>query len=385
MLPKWYPNETDVQLGTFVQQQARLLKEDNDVYVIYVQAIADLPHRWKVVDRTEEGLNERVVYFRSAKGWFRRWRQANRYRRAQQMAYAQWGIDVDVCHVHVPYRSALLALWLYIKKRVPFVVTEHWSGHLTGLFHQKNSLDKFLYKGVVKKAAGIVVVSELLRQKFKANTGLDALVIPNLIEGPLTVPDRPSAADDERIRLLSVADMVDHIKDITGLIAAFEQARIVRPQLHLTLIGGGADEQHIRAVIRRRKLENSIEMRGRLPHAEVLQAYSDCAIYVCNSTVETFGMAVAEALMAGKPVVCTRCGGPEEFLSAENALQVDPGNVPQLTAALLDMAQHYPTYDAQQISTAIQGRFGAAAVRRQLNALYHAVVQLNVKKNAPGH
>jgi hypothetical protein len=64
------------------------------------------------------------------------------------------------------------------KTGIPFVVTEHWSGHLTGEYEEKNSADKTLYKQVLQKASGIATVSKLLRDKFKENTGFDSIVIP---------------------------------------------------------------------------------------------------------------------------------------------------------------------------------------------------------------
>jgi hypothetical protein len=42
ILPRWYPNKEDIQLGNFIRQQALLLKDDFAIYVIYVQADSKL-------------------------------------------------------------------------------------------------------------------------------------------------------------------------------------------------------------------------------------------------------------------------------------------------------------------------------------------------------
>jgi glycosyltransferase involved in cell wall biosynthesis len=100
------------------------------------------------------------------------------------------------------------------------------------------------------------------------------------------------------------------------LLTAFHQAFQTNPNLHLTLIGGGPDEDKIKTHLQKLNLPSqAITLKGRLAHEEVLRAMATCDFYICNSRYETFGMTVAEALYAGKPVICTRCGGPETFLT----------------------------------------------------------------------
>ena len=194
ILPRWYPNKTDVQLGSFIQQQAILLKDQFHIHVIYVQAIENLNQTFDIESSDENGIDEQIVYFKSAKGPLKKVINARRYKKAQQLAFILDPYTPALCHIHVPYRSAFLALKLH-KSGIPYVITEHWSGHITGEYEQKNSADKKLLKVVLTNAKRIATVSQLLREKFKANTGFDSEVIPNLIN----VPESNVSADSEKI------------------------------------------------------------------------------------------------------------------------------------------------------------------------------------------
>jgi glycosyltransferase involved in cell wall biosynthesis len=52
------------------------------------------------------------------------------------------------------------------------------------------------------------------------------------------------------------------------------------------------------------------------------------------SDVETFGVALIEALACGLPVVATRSGGPDEVITPEVGILVDRGDVAGLAQAL---------------------------------------------------
>ena len=368
ILPRWYPNVTDIQLGSFIQQQAILLKDSFTIHVIYVQAIAEITsknQKFEVTQTTENGIDERLVYFKQSKGIFRKIINAQRYKKAQEIAFNLDPINPDLCHVHVPYRSGFLALKLN-KSGVPFVITEHWSGHLNGEFDKKNVADKKLYDSFLRKAAGISTVSQLLRDSFKKNTGFDSEVIPNFIQAGTPLVNFTS----EKIELLCVADLVDETKNISGLLTAFAEARKKNNKLKLTIIGGGPDENILLKLANDLGLEDDCHFTGRKSFNQVQESYAKCHFYICNSNFETFGMAVAESLSAGKPVICTDCGGPTEYLSNENSLVIATRNDSQLTDAILHMADSFSEYNAELVSRDLLVRFGAETVREKLVTFY---------------
>jgi glycosyltransferase involved in cell wall biosynthesis len=356
----------DVQLGTFIQKQAILMKDDFNIFVIYVQGDPNLKKKFEFVESFENGITERIIYYKQSKSALKKIVNARRYKMAQLMGLKDANFEADLCHVHVPYRSAFLALDLK-KKGIPFVITEHWSGHINGEFNNKNAADLAIYKQVIGKAKAISTVSNLLQTRFKENTSFDSEVIPNLIEENSAIR---KVSTSERIEILTVSDLADDVKNITGLISAFKRANEKGRKLHLTIIGGGPDQELISSLIEDLGLKDSITLRGRLEHSDVLTAYPNCDFYVCNSNFETFGMTVAEALLAGKPVICTQCGGPEEYVHPKNGILIPVKDNQKLSEVIIEMADNYEKYNPDILSNEIRSKFGAENIKSKIKEFY---------------
>jgi len=58
-------------------------------------------------------------------------------------------------------------------------------------------------------------------------------------------------------------------------------------------------------------------------------------IYVCASLMETFSLSIVEAMYFGKPVISTRCGGPEEIVDdGKTGLLIPVADVEQMVSAV---------------------------------------------------
>ena len=370
-LPRWYPNPKDIQLGTFIQEQAILMAGRYEVSVIYVQQSDHIEGNYKTTVTTSNGITEIRIDFKT-NPYFKKLSHFNRYVKAQRMAFKLLKSPIDLCHVHVPIRPVFLALKLLKKAEVPFIITEHWSGHLNGQFLQKSVLYKSYYRKILSKAAKITTVSSFLQSKFKQNTGFDSIVVPNYIQRHITLEQE--LKNDNLIQILTIADLHDLSKNINGLIHGFSNALIKNDRLRLTIVGGGPDQASLENLVKDLKLERYINFTGRLAHDEVLKTIPACDFYICNSNFESFGMTVAEALYSGKPVVSTKCGGPEEFVNTENGLLIDVNDQEALIEAILNMANNFQLYKNTAIVTQIEQRFGKRAVEKQWANLYNSIL-----------
>jgi glycosyltransferase involved in cell wall biosynthesis len=74
---------------------------------------------------------------------------------------------------------------------------------------------------------------------------------------------------------------------------------------------------------------------GFVPNDELQAYYARAAVVACPSHREGFGVACAEAMAHGKPVVASAVGGLKDLVvDGETGLLVPPGDVPALRGAL---------------------------------------------------
>ena len=109
--------------------------------------------------------------------------------------------------------------------------------------------------------------------------------------------------------------------------------------------------------------------------AEIYRKY-DC--FVLPSARETFGVAYIEAMSAGLPVIATKCGGPEEFVTKENGLLISTDNEQELTAAMEKMYHTSKEYDVNKMRAYIQEHFSMEAVADKVCSVYKKVLKGNI-------
>ncbi|HEX6843184.1 MAG TPA: glycosyltransferase family 4 protein [Stellaceae bacterium] len=90
----------------------------------------------------------------------------------------------------------------------------------------------------------------------------------------------------------------------------------------------------VRQAIAEHGLEERVELAGEWSPARLATAYGEADAFVLASYHEGYGMAFAEALAHGLPVVGTTAGAIPEIVPASASLLVPPGDGDALTAAL---------------------------------------------------
>jgi glycosyltransferase involved in cell wall biosynthesis len=119
------------------------------------------------------------------------------------------------------------------------------------------------------------------------------------------------------------------------------------------------------------------------PNAAVRAAMGRCLALVAPSVwPEPFGIVVAEALSAGRPVVASRIGGiPEIVHDRREGLLVEPDDAPALAAALARIAGDGALRDALAANArARSAAFTPAAVVPRFEAVYERVLSATARR-----
>lgn len=122
-------------------------------------------------------------------------------------------------------------------------------------------------------------------------------------------------------------------KDHLTLIKAVEAVRRTRP-VRLVVFGEGAYRARYEEYVREHGLEDVVSLPGFTDNLPAEERRADC--YVSSSCLESFGIAIAEALASGVPVVATDCPcGPREILRDGRFGELVPvGDVAAMAAAI---------------------------------------------------
>jgi glycosyltransferase involved in cell wall biosynthesis len=264
--------------------------------------------------------------------------------------------DATAVHAHVgiPTGAAVAEV---LPPPLPLVVTEHATYLATELTYPAG---RRLYRHVLDRAHRVLAVSEVEARRIRAafpDRRDRVLAAGNPVRSIGSAPERRS---DARDRWLYVGNLIER-KGVHQLLAAFARWAADHPTATLTLAGGGADEPALRAQARELGLAERIRFLGPVAPAELGPVLDAADVLVHLSRLETFGMTVVEAAMAGLPVVVTRCGGPEQVLA--RAAEVGLAQLIPVRASSADVVAAVARISAADADT-------AAAVRRELEDSY---------------
>lgn len=373
-LTKWYPSKFG-ELGIFVQKHAKAVSEYCNVNVMYVCSDDSLATPYQTVLSNTEGFMEIVVYYKKNNSVLKSLINALRYLRAAHIGIkeAQKNIGViDLIHVNVLNRPGLVALLIKKFKGIPYIVTEHWTGYFTGEYEKSSFFKKTISQLIIRNASAVTTVSNSLKEKMMS-LGLENnyTVVPNIIESM----SLPAPCNNSKVKILTVADLVDSRKNVSGVIKAISKIVKTNPEIEYHIIGDGPDSKDLRSLSDSMQLTNNfIFFHGLQTNAFVYDFLKQIDFVVINSNIETFSVVAAESLVIGKPVIATICGGPEEFVTSSTGILIEKNNPDQLEKAILQMIATYKNYDPQLLNQTIINRFNYRTIGKQFYAIYKPLI-----------
>jgi glycosyltransferase involved in cell wall biosynthesis len=292
----------------------------------------------------------------------------------------------DMTHVHIMVRPALIAWWASWWHSIPFLISEQSSQYLDGGYARKGALAKAIHHFLFRRARRVTAVSAHLGDALvKHGLCLRCEVVPNVVPGT----DRPLPLRGPAGSFMVVADLVDRTKNVSGVLRALAAVRHQRPELRLEVIGDGVDAAALRDLSHQLGLNGSVRFLGRMSQPEVLDHMAHTGAVVVNSNVETFSVVTGEALALGRPVIATRCGGPESFITKDNGVLIDTKDDASLGRAMLDLVANADRYDPALIrgtvERSLQQRSGGSGLHEHLPGGAHAWSPLSRPPAPPQH
>lgn len=396
VLPSWYPSARAPMAGRFVHDQAVSLQQarhDIDLAVLGwghldgalslrdpAQTAAALAWRWRMRGgpRWQAGPDGVTQIWAPALSWTLNWRaghlrgQLRACQRAFALAQQRWG-GVDLIHAHVSLPGGVIARRLARQHGLPYVLTEHMSPFPFAALRQADGRLHPALAPVFADAAAVVAVSEALAGEIRGHGLRCDHVLPNVVDERRFAVALPPPGP---WTCLAVAALKPQ-KGIDLLLRAWARRGEALHGARLRIAGDGPERAALHALAHGLGLAQQVEWLGALHPEQVPAALAAAHALVLPSRHETFGVVLAEALMSGRPVLATRCGGPDSVVGPDDGLLVPVEDVAALAqglAALPSWAGDQAARQAPALRARAQARWGLQAVGAALGALYDDVL-----------
>lgn len=282
----------------------------------------------------------------------------------------------DLVHAQYGYPTGLAALVASRQLGIPNVVSiQGGDGHWVGTCCATH---KAAMLAVLDHAGALLIGSRSFAAEVQHNhgTALERFtIVPGAVDTGRFRPRagwQPGALLDDGVPRLLYHGRVDRRKGALDVLDAF--AALVREQPARLLISGiGPDSAAVAARVAELGLGAAVELLGYAAYDHAPAVYHQGDIFVSPTYAEGFSNTILEAMASGLPIVSTEAVGVVDCLrDDENALLVQPGAVPELTAALHRMIadRALRTRLAETACAEVQQLYSWPVVARQIVGVY---------------
>lgn len=380
-IPSWYPSSDAPLLGTFFKEQAEMFAEVGHKVGVLHARFHDLPSatwlKGPIEPITITGENNITVVRASKRlfqpGPFHRippiYRSSVRAREKLALkmydAYKEINGPPDIIHAKCTMWGAILAKAIAEREKIPYVVTVSASIFARGIVGPR---ERKTAAFALKSANRLLSVSSTLANDLERILSIHAsefTTVPNMID-PEKFPFTP-LPKNEIFTFGYMANLVED-KGHTTLLQAFKEV----PNAKLLLAGGGPLRKQLEQLTTTHGINDRVEFVGAIPREKACGFFQEIDAFVHPSRYETFGIVLVEALSTGRPVIATRCGGPNDIIRSEDGTLVDVDDVDGLTEAMRNMINM--DWDTQSMRDGVEARYTKAAIRGQLLDIYDTIL-----------
>jgi glycosyltransferase involved in cell wall biosynthesis len=378
-LASWYPHEGDWFDGDFIQRHAIAVSMSQPLLVLYVgkSAIGNKSGE-NVVSPFSGTLKEERFYYASrdeGSGQLAKIRSLAQYFFLHFRVFASLKKKKkmpDLVHVHVAMKAGLLALYLKWRYRIPYVVTEHWTGYYlqsSDTLFAKSFLEKYLTRLILKKSSRILPVSQALGDQIRQYwVKIPFQKIPNVVDTNIFFPAESKPA---LFRFIHVSTL-GFQKNPEGIIRTFSGLlnRGIRAELSLI----GPVSASLQEQIKVSGVADHIFCTGEISYQQVAEEMRKSSALLLFSHYENMPCVILEALCSGIPVIAARVGGIPEVVNPTNGILVSPGNETELLEAMETMMLTHDQYDLAAISKLASQAFSYQTIGQEITRVYDEVL-----------
>lgn len=175
------------------------------------------------------------------------------------------------------------------------------------------------FKRRCKNADLILCKTDILRQLIPARYRDKAILFTDVaVDNLLEAPAITESAPEKRVEFITVGRL-DPWRGFDLAIEAVAKATEKNANIHLTVIGKGADKERLNALIARLNLTEKVTMAGAVSMERYQEYMRNCDVVVNASLKEGAVTVSFDSMAMGKPLICIDTTGYTRYFSPEYA------------------------------------------------------------------
>ena len=386
VIPSWYPSKEKSSAGIFIKEQINAIsffkKSINQCISTWGHDQGHLSFRnpktlfkaikWRINNTSRKIINHNsnlIELYSPSLSWtnqlpFGGYKSLLNVNRRNLKQALSLHTEINIIHAHSVYPGGVIASILSKEFNIPYVITEHMGPRIPSLLKNGKPIDVILK--AYSEASKIITVSDFLKIKLEQFNIKNIKIIPNLVnEDIYTIKNRTT----NKFIFFTLANMTD-IKGIDILLYAIKEMNSENDSVEFLIGGSGPLLDKYKSLADSLKISKKIKWLGQIEPEQSVKFFQACNVFVLPSRYETFGVVYAEAIACGKPVIATRCGGPESIVNDINGVLIKPESVKELSEAMIKMRFASQNYSSTEIRKDFISKFSRVKVVNQIVELY---------------
>ena len=362
----WYPSRVFPNNGDFIQRHAKAVSLLHNVIVLHIISDKNCIKNIEIESTTINGIKTHIGYVKETNNsilkciWF--WKV---YKTLLKK------IDrFDVVHLNELFPFGIFALHLKWFKKIPFIISEHWTGYHKSQSNKISFQEKFISKRIAKRATYICPVSNHLK-KAMLTFGLKGnyVPVPNVVDTKLFIPKENNI---NRFTIVHVSSMNDGHKNISGMLEVAKLLENEGINFSWNFIGG--NENKFLTLLKKLQFTTAkINFIDHISQKDLSAYLQNAHIFVLFSNYENLPCVILEAFSCGLPVISTNVGGINEYFPKNFGVLIEKGNKNQLLESIKKMYNQKKTNENEMHKYAVKN-FSEKEIGNRFSDLYYKML-----------
>jgi len=377
IIPSWYPSSNNPVWGNYFIKQAEALNNYANVSFLTVNRVGIKEFNKLFKLKKQDGYTDKKYSFKFYQKSILNVRSISldwSYKRYQKAAYTAYKKMVkiigkpDIILVESVLPAGLAALYISEKENIPYIIHHHsYDVLLKEKYTPYNKL-------VIEKSKYCMAVGDDIKQKVE-EIGNKCTIIPNYID---TKKFNIKEKKHEKFTLINICNFYK-VKALEILLQALNKVVYEEniKDIKLNIVGIGDYENYYKDVCKKLKLNKYVNFMGYINNNEIPKIMSSSDVLCVSSRKETFCIPILEAFASGKPVISTKCGGPNKLINKNRGIKVSIDDVEEYRRAIIQMKKNYKNYNSEELKEYAYNNFDKEVICKKIIKICKKVIQGN--------